>query len=294
MERTFFNFNDLVWTKNVKRENGNAWAYMEFQIGDVFYLNWARGRANMGETDAGKVKVNELILLFQTVNKSSGSQKGTYLTHIVTPIDQKVSMDEEGSHPYKRLVIVIGKANNPIPKPAIFDFREPNRGWACSVDLIKPMERLNLTFSLSDKQKMFWDLFTEKDVSIKQVIQLSETLIDVEQSEEVLEGAARYLIGRHKYYERDPSIILNKKRQAQKAGPLKCEVCAFDFSTRYGEHGVGFIECHHIVPIAGNGVRKTREEDLALVCSNCHRMLHRKNKVGTFYTIDELRKIYQS
>lgn len=293
MEQSFFNSNDLVWTKNVKREGGNAWAYMEFHVGDVFYLNWPRGRANMGKTDAGKAKVNELILLFQTVNKNSGSKKGTYLTHIVTPIEQRVTTDEDSSHPFKRLVTVIGKANDPIPKPQIFDFREPNRGWACNLDLIKPFKRLNLSFTLFAKRKIFWDLFTEKDVNIKQINNLSEILVDAEQPEHVLEGAEKYLMGRHKYYERDLSIILRKKQIAQSAGSLICEVCKFNFSIRYGDHGIGFIECHHIMPIAGNGIRKTKVEDLALVCSNCHRMLHRKNIKRTFFTIDELREIYQ-
>jgi 5-methylcytosine-specific restriction protein A len=53
-------------------------------------------------------------------------------------------------------------------------------------------------------------------------------------------------------------------------------VCDFDFARVYGELGVGFAECHHLVPLAElPGVRRTRLTDLAIVCANCHRMLHR-------------------
>jgi len=43
-----FTASDLKWTKNVKRDNGNSWAYMEYNLGEVFYLNWSKGRADRG------------------------------------------------------------------------------------------------------------------------------------------------------------------------------------------------------------------------------------------------------
>jgi 5-methylcytosine-specific restriction enzyme A len=44
----------------------------------------------------------------------------------------------------------------------------------------------------------------------------------------------------------------------------------------YGELGRGHAECHHTLPLSEAAfVRKTRLRDLAIVCANCHRMLHR-------------------
>jgi 5-methylcytosine-specific restriction protein A len=64
------------------------------------------------------------------------------------------------------------------------------------------------------------------------------------------------------------------------AGRLACEVCGFDFLSIYGELGRGFSECHHIVPLSEVvHQRKTRLTDLAIVCANCHRMLHRVRPV---------------
>ncbi len=60
-------------------------------------------------------------------------------------------------------------------------------------------------------------------------------------------------------------------------GQLECEACVFDFHKFYGEIGKGYIECHHRTPLASFKVETiTTLDDLALVCPNCHRMLHRR------------------
>ncbi|MBK9318172.1 MAG: HNH endonuclease [Bacteroidetes bacterium] len=89
----------------------------------------------------------------------------------------------------------------------------------------------------------------------------------------------------HLARERNRVIIANKKRQALDNGTLFCEVCDFSFIQRFQQE---FIECHHIVPIAQTGARATTMGDLALVCSNCHRMLHAKFD-GRYLSITELR-----
>jgi 5-methylcytosine-specific restriction protein A len=47
--------------------------------------------------------------------------------------------------------------------------------------------------------------------------------------------------------------------------------------SRYTALGRGFIECHHLAPLAELAAdRVSRLSDLALVCPNCHRMIHRR------------------
>jgi 5-methylcytosine-specific restriction protein A len=59
-------------------------------------------------------------------------------------------------------------------------------------------------------------------------------------------------------------------------GDLSCDACGFSFYKKYGARGAGYIEAHHTKPISElNGRVKTSADDIALVCSNCHRMLHR-------------------
>ncbi len=93
--------------------------------------------------------------------------------------------------------------------------------------------------------------------------------------DEAAEG--RVLTRLHKIRERNHDIVERKKAKVlQETGCLACEVCSFDFTDRYGDLGHGFIECHHILPLSVlRPSQKTRLTDLALVCANCHRMLHR-------------------
>jgi len=101
----------------------------------------------------------------------------------------------------------------------------------------------------------------------------------------------RIVFRQHRVRERDPSLTRKKKAEVKKeTRRLACEVCAVDFSERYGELGEDFIECHHTSPLFAGGERNTRTSDLALVCSNCHRMLHRAQPM---LGIEELRERLQ-
>jgi putative restriction endonuclease len=55
-----------------------------------------------------------------------------------------------------------------------------------------------------------------------------------------------------------------------------CEACGDDMAAIYGELGAGYIEAHHKVPVAliEEG-EKTKLSDLAALCANCHRIIHR-------------------
>lgn len=58
-------------------------------------------------------------------------------------------------------------------------------------------------------------------------------------------------------------------------GPV-CRGCGFDFGKVYGSIGNGFIEAHHVNPLsARDGISEpTSVKDFAMLCSNCHRMVH--------------------
>lgn len=57
-----------------------------------------------------------------------------------------------------------------------------------------------------------------------------------------------------------------------------CQACKFSFDKRYGELGREFIEVHHTTQFAADHGRRKVDPlvDLVPVCSNCHRMLHRR------------------
>lgn len=92
------------------------------------------------------------------------------------------------------------------------------------------------------------------------------------------EGEKR--LKQHFVRERNPLVIkLAKEGFKAKNGRLFCEVCGFDFYRKYGEIGQDFIEGHHTIPVSElKDGQNTRVEDIALVCSNCHKMLHNRKQ----------------
>lgn len=94
----------------------------------------------------------------------------------------------------------------------------------------------------------------------------------------------------HKLRERNASLTRKKKKSIMDiTGMLACEVCGFDFAEKYGEIGIGFCECHHIIPVSEiKEGHKTKLSELAVVCANCHRMLH---KTRPWLTTGRLKEI---
>jgi hypothetical protein len=114
---------------------------------------------------------------------------------------------------------------------------------------------------------------------------MNRTLNDGVQSQ--FDEGARYISKEWKI-ERNPSLIKQKKALSN----LRCEVCELSFGERYGDHGRGFIICHHKRPLAARAKRSmTSLNDLAVVCANCHQMLHRGKRV---LSLEQLRSVMRS
>lgn len=111
---------------------------------------------------------------------------------------------------------------------------------------------------------------------------------DEPEVEEAPEG--RLITRLHRTRERSHKLVAAKKKSfLKKQGSLFCEACSFDFGKVYGERGEGFIECHHTKPIHQmKPGEKTKQSDLALVCANCHRMIHAKQK---WLSVSELKAL---
>jgi hypothetical protein len=91
------------------------------------------------------------------------------------------------------------------------------------------------------------------------------------------EGEVRYRLAAHRARERG-FRDLKIQDVLRRTGRLRCEVpgCGFDFLHAYGDLGRGFAVVHHLVQLASlKRARRTKLSDLAIVCSNCHAMIHR-------------------
>ena len=168
--------------------------------------------------------------------------------------------------------------------------REPNSRSPASV-VMKLMNFRNLDSAFEGKglaagsklDRVIWNTFTGDRPRLKKVaeaIRAALGSIDIDPREvddlitEAEEGAV--LTRLHRKRERNSRLVESKKQSVFDArGRLSCEVCGFTFSDTYGQIGEGYIECHHKLPLADlPSRRKTTLADLALVCANCHRMMH--------------------
>ena len=112
---------------------------------------------------------------------------------------------------------------------------------------------------------------------------LQHTDLDVH-TFEAAEGSRRLVV--HLRRERNQTLVRKKKNLAQS---LCCEACAFSFSLVYGESAAEYCEVHHLVPLAkAEQSTTTRMRDLAILCANCHRVVHLRNPP---YSLPELKEM---
>ena len=139
----------------------------------------------------------------------------------------------------------------------------------------------------SKDEEVVWNLFASNPDELRKVADSIRSFVssstpippkDIISDDEEEGEEGQILTRTHRYRERDTKLVKRKKERVLKEqGTLACEVCGFDFVNVYGDQGKGFIECHHTKPVSELEVgEKTKVSDLSLVCSNCHRMIHRK------------------
>ncbi|GIU36432.1 hypothetical protein TUM4644_37390 [Shewanella colwelliana] len=90
------------------------------------------------------------------------------------------------------------------------------------------------------------------------------------------------------YFKRNPKLVAEAK---EKLGYV-CYACGFDFEKVYGDIGKNYIECHHLNPLSErDDAFASTIDDVCMLCSNCHRMIHRSKPA---IDIVEFKKIINS
>lgn len=281
--KKIFTPSDIIWFKNVT-DTINGEAYLQ-STENSFIIHFPTKH----KTNALSPAVDELILIYQKINGVAA------FTHIVTPVDDILIEDKiTANYAYGRRVKIVAKTDkdNFIPVSSTLwnrlKFSGITQGNACK------LENISNIGNIDELQFDIWQRFTEHFIPSEQqsVITTSAIINELQISNpdlSVSEGQQRLVS--HLVKERNRKIINEKKRQAIISNTLQCKVCNFSFEQTYQAN---FIECHHLSPISGAaGVRETKLEDLALVCANCHRMLHTKFD-GQFLSIQELQARVES
>lgn len=116
-------------------------------------------------------------------------------------------------------------------------------------------------------------------ISIYGLLSYNET-VPVSKSEREEDEKANLLIEdlrilrQHKRVERNIRLA----KEAKRIHGFSCKLCGFNFEVKYGDIGKGYIEAHHLQPLAklrGEKLLLSPEKDFSVLCANCHRMIHR-------------------
>ena len=114
----------------------------------------------------------------------------------------------------------------------------------------------------------------------------------IEEDEEAFEVEEGRILGRiHRTRERARGLRKEAlKRTTKRLGRLQCEGCDFVPDQHLSEAADSFFEVHHLLPLHQSGERKTRLSDVALLCANCHRLIHRMNALrDAWWNLTDLR-----
>jgi len=118
------------------------------------------------------------------------------------------------------------------------------------------------------------------------------TALEVEEGEEIvitgLEGGKKLVYTNQ--YERDGTLRV----EAIRIHGTTCKGCGFDFGVVYGSRGRNYIEVHHLRPLSSltEMTLINPKEDMTVLCSNCHRMVHRYPH--DILTLEQLQALIQS
>jgi len=111
---------------------------------------------------------------------------------------------------------------------------------------------------------------------------------DAEDDETALGEEDLRKLREHKRVERNRKLA----HRAKLAQGYTCKACGFDFASKYGSIGRDFIEAHHLTPLSelkGQKLMLDPKTDFTVLCSNCHRMIHRTSLV---HSVEEFRAKY--
>lgn len=95
----------------------------------------------------------------------------------------------------------------------------------------------------------------------------------------------------HRRRERDPRLRKRLLATRKRKGGLCCDMCGIGPYIDDDDLRDAIFEAHHVIPLSTAMEGKTRLSDVALLCANCHRVMHRLISLKRrWLTIDEARR----
>lgn len=113
-----------------------------------------------------------------------------------------------------------------------------------------------------------------------------------ERGAETLEQAKRYR--QHRAVERQAS----HSKKVKKLLGTRCMGCGSEMGERYGPLAAGVIDAHHLIPLEslqyGEVVRFNPRKNFAVLCPNCHRVIHQLEDPSDLSRLREMLATYRA
>ncbi|MEZ0233092.1 MAG: HNH endonuclease [Methylophilaceae bacterium] len=118
----------------------------------------------------------------------------------------------------------------------------------------------------------------------KKVLRLAESIREGAQTlegiqEEIdddLEFAEGKAVTRlHNIRERNPRLRKKLLAYRKQKDTMYCDICSTSYVSSNESIQDAMFEAHHVAPLATRESKITKLSDMALLCANCHRLLHR-------------------
>lgn len=206
--------------------------------------------------------------------------------------------------PTDKRVINLSKILNQLPIHPLSirkeQFRNP-AGVAFKIQNLKSVATGKGLTNVSKMDKEVWKEFGDKP---KEVARLAAEILedattfdetdnlDTEISDEEAFVEGKIITATHRRKERKPELRKTIISLRKKNNTIFCDICGIKpyFDNSIDECSI--FECHHIIPLAqAGGLVKTKTEDIAFLCSNCHKAIHNKiAKEKRWVTPGEMKK----
>ena len=222
----------------------SSWEHLCFIL-DYVRLNSTSISISISKNIVTKLRKDAVQKRFKDYKKSNGERLESIHTLRVT---------------YTRL---IGLEQKVTGEKAVKYFDGLVGEWLSTGDYKKLQNQVLSTLSREDSslKKTIINYFKENS-KVHSSVELGEKLATVNDElvcvefnlnsndKKYIEGKIKCLL--HWKKERNLQLVKNAKRfwSQENNGHLKCEVCSFLFTEKYGELGIGFIEAHHKLPIS--------------------------------------------
>jgi 5-methylcytosine-specific restriction protein A len=133
----------------------------------------------------------------------------------------------------------------------------------------------------SATDRAVWEQFGHRRQRVKEIVRLIkiyalEIPLSTEDQDDDVEFSEGSIFTRmHRHIERNRGLRKALIRDRRRRNLLRCDACFRVNPTADPELDDAIFDAHHLIPLSAQGPTKTKLSDAALLCANCHRLIHK-------------------